>query len=237
MVCLAITVLRGADLCPRPRCHRVQAPRVGTGPGAKGGKSKSPKETTSSLTRERIDLRANASGVCRKGKPVPTFPALARRNIFHGVVFSLRDSATCAAGCNRGYDVDQTFARFQPIALSLFRFITGLLLFQYGVAKLLKFPAGNPFEKVELFSLIGAAGVLELVLGGLLIIGLFSRIVAFILSGEMAFAYFIEHFPRSFYPLFNNGTAAILFCFACLCLAMSGGGPYSVDAMMGKKSG
>jgi putative oxidoreductase len=138
---------------------------------------------------------------------------------------------------NRGYDVDQTFARFQPIALSLFRFITGLLLFQYGVAKLLKFPAGNPFEKVELFSLIGAAGVLELVLGGLLMIGLFSRTVAFILSGEMAFAYLIEHFPRSFYPLFNNGTAAILFCFACLYLATSGGGPYSVDAMMGKKSG
>ena len=85
--------------------------------------------------------------------------------------------------------MDQTFARLQPIALSLFRFITGLLLFQYGVAKLLKFPAGNPFEKVELFSLIGAAGVLELVLGGLLIIGLFSRIVAFILSGQMAFAF------------------------------------------------
>ena len=60
---------------------------------------------------------------------------------------------------NRGYDVDQTLARFQPIALSLFRFIAGLLLFQYGVAKLLKFPAGNPFEKVELFSMIGAAGV------------------------------------------------------------------------------
>jgi putative oxidoreductase len=164
------------------------------------------------------------------------------RNIFHGVVFSLRDSVACAfedAGFNhqtRGYDVDQTFARFQPIALSLFRFITGLLLFQYGVAKLLKFPAGNPFEKVELFSLIGAAGVCELVLGGLLMIGLFSRIVAFILSGEMAFAYFIGHFPHGFFPLLNNGTAAILFCFACLYLATAGGGPYSVDAMMGKKS-
>ena len=133
--------------------------------------------------------------------------------------------------------MDQTFARFQPIALSLFRFITGLLLFQYGVAKLLKFPPGNPFEKVELFSLIGAAGTLELVLGGLLMIGLFSRIVALILSGEMAFAYFIGHFPRGFYPVVNNGTAAILFCFACLYLATSGGGPYSVDAMMGEKSG
>ena len=137
---------------------------------------------------------------------------------------------------NRGYDMDQMFSRFQPAALSLFRFITGLLLFQYGVAKLLKFPGGTPFEKVELFSLIGAAGTLELVLGGLLMVGLFSRIVAFILAGEMAFAYFIGHFPRGFFPILNNGTAAILFCFACLYLATAGGGPYSLDAVMGKKS-
>jgi putative oxidoreductase len=131
--------------------------------------------------------------------------------------------------------MDQMLAKYQPIALSLFRFMTGLLLFQYGVAKLLKFPAGTPFEKVELFSLIGAAGTLELVLGGLLMVGLFTRIVAFILAGEMAFAYFIGHFPRGFFPILNNGTAAILFCFACLYLATAGGGPYSVDEMMHKK--
>ena len=71
--------------------------------------------------------------------------------------------------------MDQMLSRWQPTALSLFRFITGLLLFQYGVAKLFKFPAGTMFEKVELFSLIGAAGTLELVLGGLLMIGLYSR--------------------------------------------------------------
>jgi putative oxidoreductase len=135
-----------------------------------------------------------------------------------------------------GYGMDQMFSRFQPLALSLFRFITGLLLFQYGVAKFFKIPPVPMFEKVELFSLIGAAGSLELVLGGLLMIGLFTRIVAFVLSGEMAFAYFISHFPRGFFPLVNNGTAAILFCFACLYLATAGGGPYSVDAMMGKKS-
>ena len=135
---------------------------------------------------------------------------------------------------NKGYDMDQMFSRFQPAALSLFRFITGLLLFQYGVAKLLKFPGGTPFEKVELFSLIGAAGTLELVLGGLLMVGLFSRIVAFILAGEMAFAYFIGHFPRGFFPLLNNGTAAILFCFACLYIATSGPGPISVDEMRKK---
>jgi len=129
---------------------------------------------------------------------------------------------------------DKMLAKSQPAALSLFRFITGLLLFQYGVAKILKFPAGTMFEKVELFSLIGAAGTLELVLGGLLIIGLFTRIVAFILSGEMAFAYFIGHFPKGFFPVLNNGTAAILFCFACLYLATAGGGPYSVDEMRKK---
>src|SRR5438874_12435948 len=111
--------------------------------------------------------------------------------------------------------IEKMLANSRPVALSLFRFITGLLLFQYGVAKILKFPAGTMFDKVELFSLIGAAGTLELVLGALLMIGLFTRIAAFILSGEMAFAYFIGHFPKGFFPLFNNGTAAILFCFAC----------------------
>ena len=122
----------------------------------------------------------------------------------------------------------------QPYVLSLFRFITGLLLFQYGVAKLFKFPAGTMFDKVELFSLIGTAGTLELVLGGLLMIGLFSRIVAFILSGEMAFAYFISHFPKGFFPLLNGGTAAILFCFACLYLSAAGPGPIGVDAALQK---
>ncbi|ODM74503.1 DoxX family protein [Bradyrhizobium elkanii] len=131
--------------------------------------------------------------------------------------------------------MDQMLSKLQPVALSLFRFITGLLLFQFGVAKLLKFPPGTMFEKVELFSLIGAAGALELVLGGLLMIGLFSRIVAFILAGEMAFAYFIGHFPKGFYPLLNNGSLAIAFCFACLYLATSGPGPISVDAAMGKR--
>jgi putative oxidoreductase len=130
--------------------------------------------------------------------------------------------------------LDKMLAKWQPTALSLFRFITGLLLFQYGVAKLFKFPAVPMFAKVELMSLYGAAGTLELVLGALLMIGLFTRIVAFVLSGEMAFAYFIGHAPRDFLPLLNNGTLAILFCFACLYLATAGGGPYSVDEMRKK---
>jgi len=130
--------------------------------------------------------------------------------------------------------MDRTLSRWQPIALSLFRFITGLLLFQYGVAKLLKFPPDSPFAKVELISLYGAAGALELILGALLMLGLFTRPVAFILSGEMAFAYFLGHFPKGFYPIINGGTAAILFCFACLYLVTSGPGPISVDEMRKK---
>ena len=109
---------------------------------------------------------------------------------------------------------NRMLARWEPMVLSIFRIMVGLLLFQYGVAKLFKFPPVPMFEKVELMSLIGAAGTLELILGGLLILGLFTRPVAFILCGEMAFAYFIGHFPRGFIPLLNGGNAAILFCFA-----------------------
>ena len=131
--------------------------------------------------------------------------------------------------------MDRIFSKWQPLALSLFRFITGLLLFQFGVAKLLKIPPEAPFAKVQLLSLFGAAGTIELILGGLLLLGLFTRPVAFILSGEMAFAYFIEHFPRSFFPVINQGSLAIALCFACLYLATSGGGPISIDAAMGKE--
>jgi putative oxidoreductase len=132
-------------------------------------------------------------------------------------------------------DMEQIFAKWQPAALSLFRFMTGLLLFQFGVAKILKIPAESPFAKVELTSLYGAAGMIELTLGGLLLLGLFTRPVAFILSGEMAFAYFISHFPKSFFPVVNNGSLAIALCFACLYLATSGGGPISLDAILRKK--
>jgi putative oxidoreductase len=133
--------------------------------------------------------------------------------------------------------MDHMLAKWQPVALSLFRFITGLLLFQYGVAKILKFPVVPMFANLN--SLITTAGTLELVLGALLMIGLFTRISAFILSGEMAFAYFLGHMFKDvakpvFFPLLNGGTAAILFCFACLYLATAGGGPYSVDAMRKK---
>src|SRR5260370_19571557 len=90
-------------------------------------------------------------------------------------------------------------------------------------------------EKVEVLSLFGIAAIFEFIFGGLLILGLFSRLAAFILCGEMAFAYFIGHFPRGFIPLLNNGNLAIMFCFACLYLACAGGGPWSLHAGMGGK--
>jgi putative oxidoreductase len=126
--------------------------------------------------------------------------------------------------------------RFQPVLLSLFRFVTGLLLFQYGVAKIFKFPVLPYFANIP--PLIWTAGAIELVLGALLMIGLFTRLTAFILSGQMAFAYFIGHMFKGetpvFLPLLNGGTAAILFCFACLYLSAAGGGSVSADAAMGK---
>ena len=132
--------------------------------------------------------------------------------------------------------LNRTFAGFEPMVLSIFRIVTGLLLFQYGVAKILKFPVLPYFANIP--PLITAAGAIELVGGALLILGLFTRPVAFILSGQMAFAYFMGHMFKAgvaapvFTPILNGGNAAILFCFACLYLATAGGGPYSLDAMM-----
>lgn len=126
--------------------------------------------------------------------------------------------------------MNKTLASLEPIILSVFRIATGLLLFQFGVAKLFKFPAVPYFANVELFSLFGVAGIIELILGGLLLAGLFTRCVAFVLAGEMALAYFIGHFPKGFIPLLNGGSLAILLCFACLYLAAAGAGPWSLDA-------
>src|SRR5436309_4348460 len=132
---------------------------------------------------------------------------------------------------------NRMLGRYEPVVLSIFRIMVGLLLFQYGVAKILKFPVLPYFANIP--PLIAVAGWLELVLGALLIVGLFTRPVAFILSGEMAFAYFIGHMfktdPPVFTPLLNGGNAAILFCFACLYLAVAGGGLWSADAMMRRR--
>ena len=129
---------------------------------------------------------------------------------------------------------DKILGKWQPTALSLLRIITGLLIIQHGMGKLIGFPVVAMYATVKPMSLIGAAGFIELIGGALLIIGLCTRPVAFILAGMMAFAYFIGHFPKGFHPLINGGTLAALYCFACLYLATAGAGPWSVDATMKK---
>lgn len=122
-----------------------------------------------------------------------------------------------------------------PRALGLLRIVAAILFMEHGSQKLLGFPPsshGSP----ELFSLIWFAGVLELFGGFLLLIGLFTRPVAFILSGQMAFAYWMAHAPKDIFPVLNGGDAAILFCFVFLYFAAAGGGAWSIDAMRSRSA-
>jgi putative oxidoreductase len=118
--------------------------------------------------------------------------------------------------------------------LSLFRIILALLFFEHGLAKLLGFPHVPMYDGITLTSPAGIAGILELVGGALLAVGLFTRVIAFILSGEMAVAYFLVHAPQGFFPILNQGELAIVYCFAFLYLAAAGAGPWSVDGLREK---
>ena len=110
------------------------------------------------------------------------------------------------------------------------RIVTGLLFLEHGTAKLFKFPLTEAFKDgVQPFSFNGLTAELELVGGILIIIGLFTRVTAFVLAGMMAVAYFMAHAPKSFFPLVNMGDLAIMFCFVFLFLAAAGAGPYSLD--------
>ena len=110
------------------------------------------------------------------------------------------------------------------------RIVTGLLLLEHGTSKYFNFPAQHFPDGVEVFSLMGLAGALEIIGGLLIVIGLFTRITAFVLAGFLAAAYFMGHAPQSFFPLLNNGDAAILFCFIFLYFSAAGAGPWSLDA-------
>lgn len=129
-------------------------------------------------------------------------------------------------------DLTTVTAPWAPRMLSILRIVSALIFMAHGTQKILGFPASsmNP----PLLSLSGIAGLLELVGGALLVVGLFSRPVAFLLSGQMAFAYFIAHAPKSFFPTLNGGDAAILFCFVFLYIAFAGPGPWSLDAQRGR---
>jgi putative oxidoreductase len=120
-----------------------------------------------------------------------------------------------------------------PYLLSVLRIIAAFVFIQFGSAKLLAIPAAimPGGGTAPLTSLPGFAGSLELVGGGLLLLGLFTRPVAFLLAGEMAFAYFMGHFPQGFWPVLNQGTPAILFCFIWLYISSAGPGPWSLDAL------
>ena len=117
--------------------------------------------------------------------------------------------------------------------LSVLRIMSGLLLLQHGTTKYLNFPVG-PMNNASPTTMGGAAGLFELVGGVLIIIGLFTRPVAFILSGDMAAAYFMAHAPKNFFPMVNGGDAAILYCFVFLYLVFAGGGRWSIDEAVGR---
>ena len=118
-------------------------------------------------------------------------------------------------------------SRWQPQLLALLRIMTGLLFLAHPVQKFLAFPAPFPFQPLP--PLFAAAGVVETVAGILIVIGLFTRLAAFIASGEMAVAYFMVHLRMGFWPIANKGEAAVLFCFIFLYLAAAGAGPWSID--------
>lgn len=128
------------------------------------------------------------------------------------------------------------YALWLPRVLSVLRIVTALLFLEHGTGKLFDFPhTGNPGP--ALASLLGVQGLIEFIGGLLLLAGFYTRLVAFILCGDMAVAYFIAHFPRNFFPLLNSGEAAILYCFIFLTLAVAGGGAWSVDAGRSKAAG
>jgi putative oxidoreductase len=123
-----------------------------------------------------------------------------------------------------------------PHILSLFRMMTGLLFLQHGTTKLLSFPPSEMAGRGISLSLPGLSGLFELIGGALIVVGLFTRPVAFILSGMMAVAYFYAHAPQGFFPLLNGGELAVLYCFAFLALSAAGGGSISLDRLIRKVS-
>jgi putative oxidoreductase len=127
--------------------------------------------------------------------------------------------------------IHATTDAWSPYVLSLLRIVTALLFLEHGLSKLFGFPVPGP----SLQGLLILAAFLESVGALLLLAGVYTRLVAFILSGEMAFAYFMAHAPRGFFPLINGGEGAILFCFIFLYIAFAGGGPWSVDRTVSKR--
>ena len=122
-------------------------------------------------------------------------------------------------------------SRWSPYLLSVLRIVAAFTFISHGTQKLFAFPVLEPRNPVPLLSMLGLASTLEIVGGSLMLLGLFTRPVAFVLAGEMAFAYFLGHAPRSFWPVVNEGEVAVLFCMIWLYLASAGAGRWSLDAL------
>ena len=121
--------------------------------------------------------------------------------------------------------------RWRPFLLSILRVVAALLFLQSGLSKFFGFPAAGP----PLAGLIILAAIIEVIGSLLLLVGLYTRLAALVMSGEMAFVYFMAHAPKSFYPAVNGGTLAILYCFVFLYFVFAGGGPWSVDRVVLKQ--
>ena len=127
-------------------------------------------------------------------------------------------------------------ASWAPYLKSVLRFIVALLFIMHGTQKFFGFPTAEARATVPLVSQLGLASMLEMIGGTLLLLGLFTRPIAFVLAGEMAVAYFRAHAPRGLWPLVNRGEPAVLFCFTWLYFAAAGAGPWSLDALRGRKA-
>jgi putative oxidoreductase len=125
-------------------------------------------------------------------------------------------------------------ARWAPYLLSILRIVAAFLFVAHGTQKFFGFPSAEVRGGVPLASLLGLASMIEVVGGTLMFLGLFTRPVAFVLAGEMAAAYFMNHAPRGFWPLVNRGEPAVLFCFTWLYFAAAGAGRWSLDALRGR---
>jgi putative oxidoreductase len=128
------------------------------------------------------------------------------------------------------------FQVWAPRLLSVLRIVTALLFLTHGTAKLFGIPHQPMFDNLQLMSLMGLQGVLEAGGGLLLLLGLFTRPVAFVLSGDMAVAFFMAHWPKNWLPLLNGGDLAVLYCFVFLYLCAAGPGPWSIDAQLHRKT-
>ena len=138
---------------------------------------------------------------------------------------SLTDSSEAASLAGR-------LARISPYVLSLLRIMAALLFLQHGLSKFFGFPSANGPHPTALFDLEWFAALIEFGGGVLLTLGLFTRVVALVASGEMAIGYFLFHAPQNFYPALNHGELAIMFCFVFLYLIFAGAGPLSLDALI-----